>query len=59
MNEKGIKSFLSKIKVGDEIMITTRDGSYEGLIGAIKDTWFTVDGSPIDYNRIWWHSLEI
>jgi len=58
MNEKGIKNFLNKLKEGQEIMVSTRGGSYEGMVENVNETWFTIDGSPVDYSSIWWHSLE-
>ncbi|WP_025911984.1 hypothetical protein [Priestia flexa] len=58
MNKKGIEKLLSKIKIGDDISVSTRRGSFSGEIGEIYDDWFLVDGYVIEYHSVWWHSKE-
>ena len=61
MNSTGVEKFLDEVSVGDEIMCTTADNTYSGVIDQMHDSWMSIQGDNfswiVDYNRLTFYAV--
>lgn len=49
MNSLGVERFLNEVSVGDEIICTTRDNTYSGVVDQMHDAWMSIQGDNLSW----------